>query len=383
MLLAPLALRAQVVLMSLNGITETPVGAAYNYGQVAAGDSKDVRFHARNTGTAAVTITNIKIIGTNFTIVNTSSTPFTVAPADIMAIFVRFSGTVITSYSATLQVTYRDSVQQSSTVSATLLATVVPAPVVIVGLPCVGPDSHATIHFGRIPQSTKVNCSLSVQNPNTQALLVSLTGAGFTASFGTTLTVAAGQTASATLTFTAALAASFSGTLTVGVRSFTLAGVGFSSPLPAPVWTFDASSFSSAEQHTLAIRFATASPVTASGTVTLNFASAITTVTDDSAIQFVATSKRVASFTVNAGDSALLLNGQQSIAFSTGTTPARITFAVNPRVYGITGSPTTTISMAPTSIVMTASSATRRASDLDVVVSGFDNAYSAGSMSFT
>src|SRR5437899_460554 len=91
--LIPLTLQAQVVLVSLNGITETPVGAGYNYGDVAAGDSKDVRFHARNLGTAAVTITNVRvtnITGAGFSIVNTSSTPFTVAPDQVMAIFVRF-----------------------------------------------------------------------------------------------------------------------------------------------------------------------------------------------------------------------------------------------------------------------------------------------------
>ena len=59
--LIPLALPAQVVLVSLDGINETPVGAGYNYGEVAAGDSQDVRFHARNLGSAAVTITNLKV----------------------------------------------------------------------------------------------------------------------------------------------------------------------------------------------------------------------------------------------------------------------------------------------------------------------------------
>ena len=300
-----------------------------------------------------------------------------------MAIFVDFSGTVVGSYSATLQVTYQDSAQQTSVVGANLLATVVPAPVVGVGLPCVGPDATATVNFGRIPQSTKVTCSLSVQNPNLQPMLVSLAGSGFTSSFGASFTVAAGQTASATLTFTAALAIGYSGALTVGIRRFTLTGTGFSSPLPTAVWTFDTSTFSSAEQHTLAIRFATPSPVTASGTVTLAFAPTVSGVTDDSAVQFVATGKRAASFTVKAGDSGLLLNGQPNIVFSTGTTAGWITFAVVPGVFGITGSPTTSVNIAATPIVMTATRATRRASDLDVMVSGFDNTYAAGAMSFT
>ena len=49
----PALLHAQIVLYSLDGITPSPLGAVYGYGQVAAGDSKIVRFRALNTGTSA------------------------------------------------------------------------------------------------------------------------------------------------------------------------------------------------------------------------------------------------------------------------------------------------------------------------------------------
>ena len=158
-LLIPLALPAQIVLVSLNGIAETPVGTGYNYGDVAAGDSQNVRFHVRNLGTDPVTITNLRvtnITGAGFSIVNTSSTPFTVAPGDVLAIFVRFLATPLGNYSAILQVTSKDAAQQTSIATANLQATVVAAPILTVGSPCTGPDATRTINFGRSQQFAKV-----------------------------------------------------------------------------------------------------------------------------------------------------------------------------------------------------------------------------------
>jgi len=200
--LAPLTLQAQIVLYSLNGITPSPVGSVYGYGQVAAGDAKDVRFRALNTGTASVTITLLKVInntGAGFSIVNSSSTPFVVSPGNGMDFFVRFSATDITSYSATLEV---------NTVSAILLATVVPAPILSVAPPCTGPDADENISFGRISQGTRQACTLSIQNPFPQALTVSplsVTGAAFTTTSPNAVTIAAGQSASFTIQFSPAL----------------------------------------------------------------------------------------------------------------------------------------------------------------------------------
>src|SRR6202158_1925763 len=118
--LAPVMAQAQLVLYSLSGTIPSPLASVYVYGQLAAGDLKDVRFRALNTGTASVTITLLKVVntaGAGFSIVNSSSTPFVVAPGNAMDFFVRFSATPVTSYSATLPV---------NTASAILLDTVEP-----------------------------------------------------------------------------------------------------------------------------------------------------------------------------------------------------------------------------------------------------------------
>lgn len=400
--LAPLALRAQeVVLVSVNPATSAVSSIpaiGYNWGQVAAGDTKEVVFEAQNISAAPITITNITVSGPNAPYFNetlhTSSIPaggWPVSLAGDMEIWVDFpappSGIAMPvpgSYSATLNVTYTDTSLATNTVSVNLLATVVPAPTVTVDPPCTGPDVNHNISFGKILQGTQATCNLYVLNPpGNAALPVTLSGTGFTASFGSGMTVGSGLSASATLTFTAGAASTFSGTLTVGTRTYALSGVGYSQPLPAPVFTFDRPTVRSGEQHTLAIGLATPSPVTASGFVTLAFAPTVSAESDDVAVVFVATSQRVVSFTVNKGDSALTLNGQPNVVFGTGTTAGRITFTVNAGAYGITGQTSTTLTVAPAAITIIQASATSLINELDVLVSGFDNTYTAGPMSFT
>jgi len=381
--LAPALLEAQIVLYSLDGITPSPLGAVYGYGQVAAGDTKIVRFRALNSGTASITITLLKVVnntGAGFSIVNTSSTPFVVAPGNAMDFFAGFSATAVTSYSATLQVG-----TLSQTVSAILLATVVPAPTLSVAAPCTGPDANAAISFGRIPQGTQESCTLSIMNPFPQALTVSpltISGAAFSTTLGSAVTIAAGESASFTILFAPANATAHSGTLTVGPRTYTLSGTGFSSPLPALIWSFDTTAIASGEQHTLSLQLSAPAPVSAAGSLTLTFTPSTAVVTDDTAVQFVATSKRVASFAVKAGTTAITINAQTNVVFSTGTTAGTLTFAVDPGIFGLSGSPSTTLTARPGPIAISSSGATSRANALDVVVSGFDNTYSIGALSF-
>jgi hypothetical protein len=389
--LAPVMLQAQVVLYSLNGITPAPLGAVYGYGQVAAGDSMIVRFRALNTGSASVTITCLTVkntMGAGFAIVNSSSTPFVVAPGQPMDFFVGFSATAITSYSATVQVgtgTATDACG-GTIESAILLATVVPAPILTVAAPCTGPDANRSISFGRIAQATQETCTLSILNPFPQALTVSpvlVTGAAFTTASANAVTIAAGQSTSFTIQFSPTAGSAYSGTLTVGTRTYTLVGTGFSPPLSAFVWNFDSTKIASGEQHTLSLQLSAPSTVTAAGTVTLTFAPSIKVVTDDSTVRFVATSTRVASFAVNAGATAITLNAQPNIVFSTGTTAGTITFTADSGIYGLSGNPSISLTTASAPVALVSSAATSRANVLDVVISGFDNTYSIGGMSFS
>lgn len=388
--LTPAMLEAQVVLYSLNGIAPSPLGSVYGYGQVAAGDSMIVRFRALNTGSASVTITCLSVkntTGAGFSIVNSSSTPFVVAAGQPMDFFVGFSATPITSYAATLEVGTGTSTDAcgGTIESAILLATVVPAPVLSVAAPCTGPDANKNISFGRINQGTQESCVFSILNPFPQDLTVSplsVTGAAFTTTSGSAVTIAAGQSASITIQFSPATGSAFTGTVSVGTRTYTLAGAGFSPPLSSLVWNFDSAKIGSGEQHTLSLQLSAPATVAAAGTMTLSFIPSVKTVTDDTAVRFVATSTRVASFAVSLGATAISLNAQPNIVFSTGTTAGTITFTVDSGIYGLSGSPSTSVTTAPVPVALSSSAATSRANELDVVISGFDNTYSIGGMSF-
>jgi len=391
--LAPALLDAQIVLYSLSGITPSPLGAVYGYGQVAGGDSAVVRFRALNTGTTSITITCLQVtntMGAGFSIVNSSSTPFVIAPEESMDFFVAFSATDIANYSATLEVgtgTSTSACTPQGVVSAILLATAVPAATLSVAAPCTGPDINDTITFGRIQQGTSQSCTLSIMNPFPQALTVApltVTGPAFTTTSPDAITIAASQSVSFTIQFAPMTDTTYSGTLTMGTRTYTLSGTGFTTPLPSLVWAFDTATIASGEQHTLSLQLSAPSTVAAAGSLTLSFAPSIATVTDDTAVQFVATSKRVASFAVNAGATAITINGQPNVVFSTGTTAGTITFTVDPGIFGLSGSPSTSLTAPPSPIVLdlTKSGVTSRANELDVVLAGFDNTYSIGNMSF-
>jgi hypothetical protein len=61
--LAPVTVHAQIALDAFNGTSETPVGAVYNYGNVAAGSPADVRFRVHDIGPSAVVLTGVSAAG--------------------------------------------------------------------------------------------------------------------------------------------------------------------------------------------------------------------------------------------------------------------------------------------------------------------------------
>ena len=377
-LLTPFAAHAQVVLSTLVGTTETPIAlSSFNFGSIAPLATKDVTFRARGTGAAAVTITKLALSGIGFAIVNTSTLPYTIAPGNTFDFTVRFTGGPVGSFSATLQV---------NTVTVALQGTVATAATLTVALPCTGPDSQNNISFGRIAQTLQAACTFTLTNPYTQALAISplaLAGAAFQTAQASSATIPAGQSISFTVTFVAATAATFTATLTAGVQTYYLSGTGFLSPLPAPVLSFDTPTLHSGEQHTLTAALPSPAPVAANGTITMSFTPGTSAVTDDTAVQFVATSNRAVSFSVAQGATAMLLNNQTGVIFSTGTTFGTITFTVNAGSIGINGSAVTTVAMAAAPVSVTAASATSRTADFDVSLTGFDNTYSIGVMAFT
>jgi hypothetical protein len=360
-ILLPVAAHAQLVLMTGSCTTGSAIGSGsfYNFGQVAAGATKDVSFFACNSGSASVTITALSVSGSGFSIsaVN-GSVPGVIAPANFLQFTVHFASGTAPSYSASLTI---------NSITVYLQAAVVPAPQLVSGC------GASSFSFGNVQIGKPGSCSFSLQNPpNAPALTVSLTGAGFNSS-SLPATVAPG----AALTFIVQLTpvcgtTKYSGTLTAGAQSYALTGTGFAA-LPSPSLVFDTNSVASGEQHTLTMNLSTPYPCGANDVpLALAFAPSTTVVSDDPTIVFVAGNTRNTSLHFDTGVT------QASVVFNTGSTAGTITFSVpNTAVQ-------TTLTIPPATIsIQTAAASNQVLGQLNIEIIGSDNTYTAGAMSFT
>ncbi len=375
--MAPVAANAQITLATLVGTVQTPVTTFYNYPAIAPNATLDVTFVATNTSTTPTAITKLALSGIGFLIVNTSTLPIVIEPGKSITFFVRFTGGPVGTYQANLQVNSAIIGLQGSVVQAATLS---------VASPCTGPDASGAISFGRVPQTQTATCTFTVANPYTQALLVApitLTGSAFKTVQASSASIPAGQSLTFTVIFTATAATAYSGSLTVGVQTFSLSGTGFLNPLPAPTLSFGATSLQSGKQYGLTAILPSPASTTVNGTIVMSFTPASSAVKDDTAVQFFAASSRVLPFTVAQESTALLFNGQSSAGFATGTTAGTITFKLDAGAVGFSGNAVATWTIDAAPVSLTAATANRGSTSLILSITGLDNTYSMGPMTFT
>jgi hypothetical protein len=128
------------------------------------------------------------------------------------------------------------------------------------------------------------------------------------------------------------------------------------------------------------LEFSSPSTVAGIGTITLQFAPSVVNVADDAAVAFVATGGRQLNIDVAAGGQTATYNGQSAITFQTGTTAGTVTFLV---AFPDTPTYSQSFTIAPAAIQLTTVQAIAESPNLIVTMSGFDNTYSAGQLSFT
>jgi hypothetical protein len=393
LLLVPLFLltttaSAQLALYSFDGTTEAAVGATYNFASAATGSTASVRFRVFNNGTSPVTISAVTISGFGFSISAVNGTlPYPLAPANFLESTVEFAPTIVANYSASLQIGSINVLLTAAGVASTPAQGTV-APTLTAGPGCT--ISNNAIALGNINIGSSYQCAFSLLNPNAQAITVSKITVASQAPFqlqqlaATPLTLPAGQTVPAfVIEITPPCGNPFlSGTLSIDSQTFSLTGSAITPALAKPAITFDAVSFASAQQHTLMLSLPSAPPCAVTGNLNLVFTSTIAGVADDASIVFVQGSRRSLQFTVAANSTQVSIAGQQSVVFQTGTTAGTITFTVTGTPLAADATTTITIPPAPISIDL-ATASNQVLGQLNVEVSGFDNTYSAGAMSFT
>jgi len=380
-LLLPFAAKAQIALYVLNGSVATPAGPALDLGRVASGDTASIRLRIKNIGTSVANISRFSADGIGFT-TDHLSVPFPIAPGSAQDVLLTFRATTPAVYSANVQV---DS--QINNVSVIAVATVVNGPSLTVFPICTGSDGPPpAIDFGRVQAGQLRLCNFYLQNTSAQPMPIAtfqVSGTAFRISSGpkAPFTIAPGETTAFVIDFTPSAAGLYSGVLAIETRTFALSGTAFDSPLPKPLLEFDSGPIQSAQQRRLSMRLPAAAPVTASGFVNLAFVPDTALVTDDPAVVFLATGTRTLPFSVTQGSTQILISGQTSAMFQTGTSSGRIRFTLT----GVStdGDPTTTLTIPPALLSFDTTTATRRTGNLDIQMIGFDNTYAAGAMVFT
>jgi hypothetical protein len=378
LIVLPLAAQAQLTLYAVTGGTQVSVGSNYQMGQVPLNTTASVQFRVYNVSSTAVSV-NVTLAGAGFTFVS-PELPFVIPPnspvTQALNFTVSFTPGSTAGYSANMQI---------NSLSVILLGSGVTAPTLTSVAGCSGSGPFT---WGSVTTGSPATCTFALQNLNPQAVPVAsivVNGLGFSGPVGVTapLTLQAGQSASFSVSFTPPQALAYSGTLSIGAQSYALSGTGLAPPLPTPSLQFDSGAFSSAQQRVLTMTIPGGSPIAAVGYVNLAFTPSTAVVKDDSAIVFLANGKRIIPFSVSAGATTVLLNGQNSATFQTGTTEGTITFTVTTAV-AMTGDPTTKVSIGGAKVTIDSVSASKeRLGFLDITIVGADNTYSTGPMSFS
>lgn len=373
--LLPVAALAQIQVLQFDGTNDTPVGALVDIGSVAAGDSVETRFHVRNVGAGPAIFQTLSIAGSGFRISVAPSLPYTIAPGSQAEFRVVFSPASNGTYSAFLLV---------NTINISLRATVAPSAVLTLGSGSTPLSSGAVIDFGSVTRGSSRLQILTLSNTNSAGITVSnlaVSGTGFRGPIGASapIQLGSGEAVSFQIAFEPQSGQPAQGTLTVDQRQFILAGLGLDPPLPTASMQFGSAIGASVQQNNISIGLATASQVSGTGTLTLQFHPSVPGVKDDPAVQFLSGPKRAATVTISAGDTVAKFGSQTSIGFQTGSTAGTIVFTLTlPN-----GTQQTSLTITPAAVSLDTAGCVRRIGNLDVSLVGFDNTYSLSELAFT
>lgn len=366
---------SQIQVLLYDGVSESPIGAVVDIGAAAPGDTLTARLRVRDIGAGPAVLSTLSLSGSGFQLAAYPSLPYTIAPGSETEFKIAFSPAAIGSYSAFLLVNTANIIVRGSAVASPVLALAGSNAPIAAG---------STIDFGQLARGGSQVLSFTLSNTGTSTITVnplSVTGAGFRGPISQTapISLPSGQLASFQVAFEPQSGQPYQGTLLVGPRSFNLIGQGLDPPLPAAAITFASTLGTSAQQNSVSIPLASASPVSGTGTLTMTFHSSVPGISDDPAVQFVTGPKRAATVTISAGAALASFGKQSSIGFQTGTTAGAIVFTLTlPE-----STQQATLTIAPGRIGFDSTTAVRRVNDLDVSLIGFDNTYTASQLQFT
>ncbi|MEP7352197.1 MAG: choice-of-anchor D domain-containing protein [Acidobacteriota bacterium] len=376
--------QSSITVSAITGPLETALinGGTFLLGQTAVGDTASILLRVRNLSSAPVDITRYVALGAGFTLV-ARNVPFTIAGNASYDAILYFTPTAAASYSANLQI---------NTFATQLLASGIGPPDLTILPTCNTSDPH-TILFGNVQKGQTRTCNFTLRNPGTTPMNIPaffITGSEFInpQPLATPFTLAVGQTISFSIQFKTATVGVKSATLSIQSQTFTLTATSFDAPLPTPVLDFSGTltggpaTIASGQQVYVAMRLPSPAPFTSTGVLTMTLIPDSSLVTDDRAVVFLGTGLTSVPFSVQQGSTAVLLSGQIALGFQTGTTSGRIRFTLSQIASGFVSDPTVDLVIPRAPVELDLTQTGRTSGFLFVKLTGFDNTYSTGPLSF-
>jgi len=368
LVLAPCSLLAQLQLSIVKGSSEEPAGAVVDAGSVAVGEYVDLAFRIRNPGPAPVTLTKLYAGSQAFRYFTSARLPLTMLAGATLDFTVRFQPLAPDGASATLYVNDATYLLVGKGLPGLLLwidQGAVASPV----------GTGNAIDFGSVMPGSSATQHLRLDNKTTDAVVVGaigVSGAGFRGGTAAPVTLPAGGSVKFDVTWQPASPGSADGALQINERTYKLHGTGLEPPIQQPQIVFDKTA-GSGKQVKLSIQFGAAAQSNGAGQLTMEFLGK-----DDPAIQFLSPAGRSAPFTVRAGETYARFQDLPQVEFQTGTTAGTIRFTAVLDNYTVQDS----LVIAPAPVAIDTGSLSRASGSVDLRVSGFDNARSAGMLAF-
>jgi len=338
--------------------------------KVQAGGFQDIRVRLRNTGEATAALSRLRITGVGFSLLGQPPLPHLVAPGLNVDFRVRFLPAQFGIYSGTLEVNetvvlFRGVSPQGITVLVEQRGRLETA------------TETVPVVAGRVEVGKSAGLRLVVRNDAAGPLVVgALTVQGEAFSLypapALPLPVEPGRSAEFELRFAPLRVGVAQGTLLVDTLRIALEGFAIAPPFPAAILSLEPA-LASGRQGRIALRLDAPPLVSAAGTLTLEFRSAVTVGGDDPAIVFLNGASRSVAVAVRQGETNL---GEWM--FQTGSTAGEIRFRLQLGDQRWEAA----AAIAPAMVAVDAVRGVRTATGVQVDITGFDNSRTASTLGF-
>ena len=357
---------AQVVIE--NHATGTALSSPFILPDAPVNDTEQVQIDVVNTGTAPVTIQSAAVFGEYYTLC--CETGFTLAPAAVQTLTLKFSPQAIGFSSGSLQIDgqvillFGQGLPADSLFLQTAAGTVQAHEGTPLTFTAASPAPITCVLADNWSGPVTVN-SISVTGNWTIAGAPSLP-----------LILQTGQQAKFTLTPAGDAAdGSVSGVIAIDQWSYAIVA----EPSQPNLQIQFASPLKSAEQSSVSIQFHPVPASAVTGTLQLSFDATTSTALTDPAIIFPSTGTTSVPFTSVPGQAAASFSGAASAMFQTGTTEGIIHLTAT---WG-NDSETSNVAITAEPVAIASMTGSRQSNSLTVTVTGYDNTRTAGLASFS